>query len=108
MENDFDKIFELALEGNADDVTQDEDTIEVIAPVENFKILTNIFRNAKILPQEAELRMIATNEMELSVEQTMQVMRTIDSLEELDDVQNVYHTMKFSDEAMAALENAED
>lgn len=104
----FDKVFEVAVEGGAEDVSQDEDSIEIVAPVENFKTLTDALRAAKFTPEEAELRMIATNEMELSVEQTMQVMRTIDSLEELDDVQNVYHTMKFSDEAMAALENAED
>jgi transcriptional/translational regulatory protein YebC/TACO1 len=89
-------------------VSQEEDSIEIIAPVENFKTLMDALRAAKFTPEEAELRMIATNEMELSVEQTMQVMRTIDSLEELDDVQNVYHTLKFSDEAMAALESAED
>ncbi len=104
----FDKVFEVAVEGGAEDVSQDEDSIEIVAPVENFKTLTDALRAAKFTPEEAELRMIATNEMELSVEQTMQVMRTIDSLEELDDVQNVYHTMKFSDEVMAALESAED
>ncbi len=104
----FDKVFEVAVEGGAEDVSQDEESIEITAPVENFKTLTDALRAAKFTPEEAELRMIATNEMELSVEQTMQVMRTIDSLEELDDVQNVYHTMKFSDEVMAALESAED
>jgi len=104
----FDKVFEVAVEGGAEDVTQDEDTIEITGPVENFKTLIDALRAAKLTPEEAELRMIPTNEMELTVEQTLQVMRTIESLEELDDVQNVYHTMKLSDEAMAALESAED
>ena len=103
--NDFDKIFELALEGNADDVTQDEDTIEVIAPVENFKILSNIFRNAKILPQEAELRMIPNQEIELELDQTLQVLRTVEALDEMDDIQNVFTNLKITEEAIQRMED---
>jgi len=103
--NDFDKIFELAVEGGADDVTQDDDEIEVVAPVESFKTLIDRFRAAKILPEEAGLRMIPNQEMELSVEDTLQVMRTLENLEEMDDVQNVYSNLKISDAAMAALES---
>ena len=55
--------------------------------------------------EEAGLRMIANQETELGVEETLQVLRTVDGIEELDDVQNVYHNMKISEEAMAALEN---
>ncbi|MEJ5313967.1 MULTISPECIES: YebC/PmpR family DNA-binding transcriptional regulator [Anaerolinea] len=102
---DFDKVFEVAVENGAEDVTQDGDTIEVLAPVENFKVLSDAFRNAKMELEEAELRMIPTNEVELGVEETLQVLRTIDAIEELDDVQNVYHTMKISEAALAALEN---
>lgn len=103
--NDFDKIFELAVEGGADDVTQDEDEIEVVAPVESFKTLIDRFRAAKIIPVEAGLRMIPNQEMELNVEDTLQVMRTLENLEEMDDVQNVYSNLKISDAAMAALES---
>jgi YebC/PmpR family DNA-binding regulatory protein len=102
---DFDKVFEVAVENGAEDVTQDGDTIEVLAPVENFKVLSDAFRNAKMELEEAELRMIPTNEVELGVEETLQVLRAIDAIEELDDVQNVYHTMKISEAALAALEN---
>lgn len=102
---DFDKVFELAVEGGADDVTQDEDEIEVVAPVESFKTLVDRFRAAGLQPEEAELRMLPNQEMELSVEDTLQVVRTIDGLEELDDVQNVFSNLKISDEAMAAMES---
>ncbi len=101
----FDKVFEVAVENGAEDVTQDGDTIEVFAPVENFKVLSDAFRNAKMDLEEAELRMIPTNEVELGVDETLQVLRAIDAIEELDDVQNVYHTMKISEAALAALEN---
>uniref|UniRef100_A0A7C4KI48 Probable transcriptional regulatory protein ENT37_08080 n=1 Tax=Anaerolinea thermolimosa TaxID=229919 RepID=A0A7C4KI48_9CHLR len=103
--NDFDKIFELAVEGGADDVVQDGDTIEIYAPVENFKLMGDALRNAKIEIEEAELRMIPLNEVELPVDQALQVLRTIEMIEELDDVQNVYHTLRLSDEAIAALES---
>ncbi|MCX6054544.1 MAG: YebC/PmpR family DNA-binding transcriptional regulator [Chloroflexi bacterium] len=101
----FDKIFELAVEGGADDVTQDGDEIDVVAPVEAFKTLSDRFRAANMNPEEAGLRMLPSQEMELSVEDTLQVMRTIEGLEELDDVQNVYSNLKISDDAMAAMES---
>ena len=101
---DYEKIFELAVEGGANDVRSEDEWIEIIGPVEAFKSITDQLRSAGITPEEAELRMIPNQEMELNVDQTTQVLRTIEALEELDDVQNVYHTMKISEEALMALE----
>lgn len=103
--NDFDKLFELAVEGGADDVSQEEDEIDVIAPVESFKTLIDRFRTAGMVPDEAGLKMIPNQEMELGVEDTLQVLRVIENLEELDDVNGVYSNLKISDEAMAAMES---
>ena len=102
----FDAIFELAVDSGADDINQDEELIEITAPVESFKILSDRLRAAGIQPEEAGLRMIPNQEMELSIEGTLQVMRAIEGLEELDDVQAVYSNLHISDEAMAALESA--
>lgn len=102
---DFNKIFELAVEGGADDVNEGDGEIEVIAPVEAFKTLIDRFRTANIQPEEAGLRMIPNQEMELGVEDTLQVIKAIESIEELDDVQNVYSNLKISEEAMAAMES---
>jgi YebC/PmpR family DNA-binding regulatory protein len=103
--NDFDKVFELAVEGGADDVTQDDEEIEVVAPVESFKTLVDRFRTAGMTPDEAGLKMLPNQEMELNVEDTLQTMRTIEALEEMDDVQDVYSNLKISDAAMAAMES---
>ena len=103
----FDKLFEIAVENGAEDVTEEDEFYEILAPVESFKLLSDALRKDKIAIDEAELRMIPTNEIELPVDQTLQVLRAIDSVEELDDVQNVFHAMHISDEAMAALENEE-
>lgn len=104
--NDFDKIFELAVEGGADDVTNDDGSIEIIAPVESFKSISELLRKENIHVEEAGIRMVPNQEMELNVEQTVQVMKAIENLEELDDVQNVYSNLRISDEAIAKLETA--
>jgi YebC/PmpR family DNA-binding regulatory protein len=101
---DPDKIFEMAVDGGADDVQNDGDVVEIIAPVEQFKVLSEKLRAEKITPEEAGIRMLPSQEVDLDTEKTVQVMKTIEGLEELDDVQNVFHNLKITEEAMAALE----
>ena len=104
--NDFDTIFELAVEGGADDVSQDEDTIEIIGPADCFKTLSDQFSAGGIKPDVVELRMTPNQEMELSVEETLKGMRAIETLEDLDDVVNVFSNLLISEGAMEALESA--
>ena len=100
---DPDEIFELAVEAGADDVNFDDETVEIVGPVETFKQISDRIREAGINPEEAELRYLPNNEMELMVDETLQVIRTIEELEDLDDVQNVNSSLTISDEAMAAI-----
>ena len=102
--NDFDKVFEIALDGGADDVSNDGEMIEIIGAVENFKAISDLLLNAGISPEEAELRMIPNQEIDLPVDHTIQVMKMLEALEELDDVVNVFSNLKISDEAMEAME----
>jgi YebC/PmpR family DNA-binding regulatory protein len=104
--HDPDHIFELAVEAGADDVTFEDGTAEIISPVESFKEISDQLKAAKIQPEEAELRMIPNNEVELSQEHTLQVLKVIENLEDLDDVQDVYSTLAISDEVLAQLEEA--
>lgn len=101
---DFDKVFEIAVEGGADDVTQDEDSIEIIAPIEKFKVLSDALRSANIIPQDAGLRMVPNQEIALGAEDTVQVLRAIEQVEDLDDVQNVYSNLSITEEAMSVIE----
>jgi YebC/PmpR family DNA-binding regulatory protein len=101
-----DDIFELAVEAGADDVIFDDGTAEIIGPVEAFKEIGDRLKTAQIHPEEAELRYSPNNELELSPDQTVQVLKGIEALEELDDVQNVYSTLAISEEALAQLEEA--
>lgn len=102
--HDFDSVFEMAVEGGADDISMEEDYIEIFAPVEAFKILSDRLRAGNIKPEEAELRMLPNQELELDKDSTLKAMRAIESLEDLDDVQNVFSNLKISDEALAVLE----
>lgn len=100
----YDKAFELAIEAGADDVQEDGENVEIIGPVEAFKTISDALHAAKVNPEEAGLRLIAKQDLELGVEETLQVLKFVEAIEELDDVQNVYHNLKISDEALAALE----
>ena len=102
----FDKSFELGIVAGADDVVDGGETIEIYGPVELFKTIADSLHQVHVHPQEAGLRMVAKQEIELDVESTLKFMKMVDSIEELDDVQDVFHNVKVSDEALAALEAA--
>ena len=100
----YEKAFELAIEAGADDVVDADESIEIIGPVEAFKKISDALKAANVTPDEGGLRLIAKQEMDLSVDDTLSVIRFVENIEELDDVQYVYHNIRLSEEALAALE----
>jgi YebC/PmpR family DNA-binding regulatory protein len=100
----FDRVFEAALNAGADDVNEEDGYIEIIGGIETFKSINDSLHDAGIKPEDAGLRMLPKQEAELSKEQTLAIMRTIEALEESDDVQNVFTNLKISEEALASLE----
>jgi transcriptional/translational regulatory protein YebC/TACO1 len=102
----FDKAFDLGVEAGADDVLDGGEEIEIFAPVEAFKTIMDALQKAKVQPAEAGLRMVPKQELELSVEETLQVLKVVENIEDLDDVQDVFHNVKVSDDVLAALEAA--
>lgn len=103
---DEDEVFMYAVEGGADDVAFEDETVEIVGPVDAYKTVGDQLRMAGIQVEDAGLRMIPTQELELGVDETLKVMKVIEGLEELDDVQNVYSNLSISDEALAQLETA--
>ena len=101
-----DQIFEMAVEAGADDVSFGNDTAEIVGSVDAFKSITDGLKQAHIHPDEAGLHMVATNDLELSDGETLQVLKLVEALEELDDVQNVYHNLRVPDSVWALLEEA--
>lgn len=95
-----DEIFELAVEAGADDVSFEEGWAEIVGPVESFKSIGDALKKAGITADEAGLRMQPNQEIELSPEETVQVMRVIEEIEELDDTQAVSSNLKISEAAL--------
>ena len=104
--NDPDKIFELVVDAGADDILPGEEEIEIYAPAENYHTVVQALDRSGVKINESELRMEPNQKVELEREPTVQVMRLIEQLEELDDVQAVYTNLEYSDEAIAAMEAA--
>ncbi len=100
---DFDKVFELALEGGADDIVEEDGSFEITGPVEAFKSISDQLLAANISPEESELRMVPNQELELGLEETISVLRVLENLEDLDDVVSVFSNLKLTDEAMEAM-----
>ena len=100
----FDKAFEAALEAGADDVTEEDGYIEIIGPAETFKAIHDSLAKAGLKTEDAGLRLIPQQEVELDPEQTLAVLRIISALEDSDDVQNVYSNLKYTDEDLEKLE----
>lgn len=100
----FDKAFEAALDAGADDVTEEDGYIEIVGPADTFKAIHDSLANAGLKTEDAGVRMIPQQEIELEPDQTLAVLRVISALEESDDVQNVYTNLKYTDEDYDRLE----
>ena len=96
---DFDKLFEAAINNDAEDVEEDEDGYRVITSVENFQSVVEGLESEGFKSSNAELTRIPTNTIEITdVKTATSVMRLIERLEELDDVQNVYANCDIPDD----------
>lgn len=103
---DPDTVFDLAVDAGADDVTFDDETIEIFGPVDSFKQISDALGLAGIKPEESQLRMIPNQEIDLDPEKAAQVLRVLENLDDLDDVQSVSSNLNITEEAIAKLEMA--
>ncbi|WP_417532718.1 YebC/PmpR family DNA-binding transcriptional regulator [Marinobacterium stanieri] len=99
---DEDAIMEAALEAGADDVVTNEDgSIDVFAPWQEFMDVKQGLVDAGLEPVYAEVGMIPSTTVDLDVDTGTKALKLIDALEDLDDTQNVYHNADIPEEAMA-------
>jgi YebC/PmpR family DNA-binding regulatory protein len=95
---DEDKVMEAALEAGAEDVVTDDDgAIEVITAVGDFETVKNALEAAGLKPEVAEVTMRAENTVEITGEDAARMQKLLDVLEDLDDVQEVYHNAALSE-----------
>jgi len=96
---DEDKVMEVALEAGAQDVITDDDgAIEVLTSAADFEAVKNAMEAASLKPDVAEITMRAENPIQLSGEDGARMQKLLDALEELDDVQEIYHNAEIDDE----------
>jgi YebC/PmpR family DNA-binding regulatory protein len=93
-----DKVMEVALEAGAEDVVTDEDgSIEVITPPNEFLAIKESMEAAGLKAVLAEVTMKPSNETVFTGEDAVKMQKILDALEDLDDVQDVYTTAVIED-----------
>jgi len=88
-----DKVMDVALEAGAEDVITDEEgAIEVLTSPLDFETVKNALEAAGLVPDMAEVTMRAENPIALAGDDAARMQKLLDVLEDLDDVQNVFHS----------------
>ena len=101
---DEDALMEAALEAGADDlVTNDDGSIDVYTPWEDFTAIKDAIVAAGFEPANAEVTMKPSTTVELDQSGAETILGMIDMLEDLDDVQNVYTNAEIPDAVLEAL-----
>ncbi|WAK03141.1 YebC/PmpR family DNA-binding transcriptional regulator [Methylobacter sp. YRD-M1] len=101
---DEDALMEAALEAGADDVViNDDGSKDVMTAPENYLEVKDALIAAGFQPENAEITMQASTSTELDAETAEKMMRLIERLEDLDDVQNVYSNADISNDIMEQL-----
>ena len=89
---DEDKVMEVALEAGADDViADDEGGIEVVTAPGDFEAVRDALQAAGLTPDMAEVTMRPENTIALEGDDAARMQKLLDMIEDLDDVQDVYH-----------------
>ena len=92
-----DKVMEVALEAGAEDViTGDDGAIEVLTAYPDFEAVRNALEAAGLKPELAEVTMRPENSIELASKDGAKMQKLLDVLEDLDDVQDVFHNAEIS------------
>ena len=102
--SDEDRIMEAALEAGASDVLDNDDgSVDVLAEPDQFVDIKAAMVAASLEPEQAEVTMRASNTMSLELDDAEKMIRLLDRLEDLDDVQNVYSNADISEDILEQL-----
>ena len=100
-DNDFDQIFEIALEAGAEDVKDEGDSYEVITEPATFIEVRDAMAAAGLQWETAEVSMIPQTQVQLTGKPAETMLKLMDALEDNDDVQNVFANFDISEEELA-------
>ena len=93
-----DEMMELAIEAGADDVVTEEDAYVVYTAPADFSQVRKFLEDKKLNFFEASIQMVPSSKIDLDNETREKFVRLIDKLDELDDVQNIYHNVNLPEE----------
>ena len=98
INTDVDTLMMDALDAGADDVVEEDDVMEVYTSPNNFDMVKQNLENNNYQFLSAEVTLVADNYIELEQSKLEQFEKMMDALNDLDDVQNVYHNVENSEE----------
>jgi len=103
-----DELLEIVLEAGAEDLKSDDKNYEVTSDVANFEKVKQSLDVKGVKYQTAELTMIPSSSVKLSGNSAKQLLSLIDTLEEHDDVQQVYANFDIPDEIMEEINSSQE
>lgn len=96
------QLLEASLEGGAEDVQMDAETAEVFTEISNLETLNHTLKEKRFQVRDVELRWIPGNTVEVTdLDLARSLLKLIDALEDLDDVQNVTTNFEMAEELMS-------
>ena len=99
---DEEELFLIAADAGADDLNPSEDAIEVITPFEQFDKVVSAIQATDAVIQLAEVSMIPQNTVKLEGKEAQRMIRLMETLDDLDDVQKVYANFDIPDDILEA------
>jgi YebC/PmpR family DNA-binding regulatory protein len=100
---DEERLLEISLEGGAEDLQDSESSWEIITDPQGFKTVQSALERAGVHVLSAEISMVPQTAVPVEGGEATQVLRLVEALEDLDDVQNVYANFDIPEEVMASL-----
>jgi YebC/PmpR family DNA-binding regulatory protein len=101
---DEENVFDIAVEAGAEEIEFGDDLIEIYVDLQHFGAVQKALKEAEISTEVIRLTMVPKSTLTLSEAETLRVMRVIDALEDLDDVQEVHYNMDITDAVIAKYE----
>jgi YebC/PmpR family DNA-binding regulatory protein len=101
-EADEDTVMDIALDAGAEDIKGEGDFWEVHTSLEDYETVKQAFEAARI-PNRSQIAMVPQTTVELTGKSAEQMIKLMDALEDLDDVQNVWANFDIPDEEMEKL-----
>ena len=97
-----DKLMEIVLESGAEDLNDEGSHWEILCDPKDFEAVVDALKAAKIKTETAEITKIASTYTKLEGTQASAMMRLLETIEDLDDTQNVYSNFDFDEAQMAS------